>query len=66
MSKQIFKVGDRVFDIRYGWGKVTNCQDTPLYPIGVQFDDYDSQEFIHYSNDGKASLGDNKPLLSFE
>lgn len=65
MEKQIFKVGDRVFDIRHGWGKVKNYYDLRLYPIEVQFEDDDSQEFIHYSNDGKASLGDNKPLLSF-
>ena len=66
MSKQIFKVGDRVFDVRYGWGKVTNYYDLRLYPIGVQFDEDDSQEVIFYSKDGKTSLGDNKPLLSFE
>ena len=65
MEKQIFKVGDRVFDVRYGWGKVTNCQDTPLYPIGVQFDEDDSQEVLFYTEDGEVSLGDNKPLLSF-
>ena len=66
MSKQIFKVGDRVFDIRHGWGKVTNGADTILYPIGVQFEDDDSQEVILYTEDGKGHLGDNKPLLSFE
>ena len=65
MDKQIFKVGDRVFDIRYGWGKVTICADTILYPIGVQFDEDDSQEVILYTEDGKGHLGDNKPLLSF-
>lgn len=65
MNKQIFKVGDRVFDIRYGWGKVTICADTILYPIGVQFDEDDSQEVILYTEDGRGHLGDNKPVLSF-
>lgn len=65
MEKQIFKVGDRVFDIRYGWGKVTICADTILYPIGVQFNEDDSQEVILYTEDGKGHLGDNKPVLSF-
>ena len=65
MDKQIFEIGDRVFDIRYGWGKVTICADTILYPIGVQFDEDDSQEVILYTEDGKGHLGDNKPVLSF-
>lgn len=66
MEKQIFKIGDRVFDIRYGWGKVTNCEHLRLYPIGVQFDEDDSQEILFYSKDGKTNSGDNKPFLSFE
>lgn len=65
MKEQIFKLEDKVFDIRYGWGKVTICADTILYPIGVQFDEDDSQEVILYTEDGKGHLGDNKPLLSF-
>ena len=65
MEKQVFQIGDRVFDIRYGWGKVTICADTILYPIGVQFDEDDSQEVILYTEDGKVHLGDNKPVLSF-
>ena len=65
MEKQTFKIGDRVFDIRYGWGKVTICADTILYPIGVQFDEDDSQEVILYTEDGKGHLCDKQPLLSF-
>ena len=33
--------------------------------IGVQFDDDDSQEVIIYTNDGKRTLGEETPLLSF-
>lgn len=65
MKEQVFQIGDRVFDIRYGWGKVTICADTILYPIGVQFDEDDSQEVILYTEDGKGHLCDNKPVLSF-
>ena len=65
MAKKIFKVGDRVFDIRYGWGKVTNYEDTPLYPIGVVFDEDDTQEVIFYTEDGKGHLGDKNSILSF-
>lgn len=58
----IFKAGDRVFDIRYGWGKIIDKNNGA---IGVQFDDDDSQEAIIYTNDGKRTLGEETPLLSF-
>ena len=65
MEKQIFRKGDRVFDIRHGWGKVTICRYDLSYPIGVQFDEDDSQEVILYLKDGKFLFGDKLPLLSF-
>ena len=65
MEKQIFKVGDRVFDILYGWGKVIDDNKGGLFPIGVQFDDDDSQEVIVYTDDGKHMPGEESPLLSF-
>lgn len=65
MEKQIFKKGDRVFDIRFGWGKVVDDNRACLFPIGIQFDDDDSQEVIVYTDDGKLSLGEESPLLSF-
>lgn len=65
MNKQIFKIGDRVFDIRYGWGKVTKYKNVPSYPIGVQFDKNDLPEMVFYLKDGKVNLYDNEPLLSF-
>ena len=39
MTKEIFRVGDRVFDIDYGWGEVTETHyiETTLYPILVKF-----------------------------
>lgn len=60
--KTIFKVGDRVYDIRYGWGKIIDKNNGA---IGVQFEDDDSQEVIIYTNDGKRTLGEETPLLSF-
>lgn len=65
MEKQTFKIGDRVFDIRYGWGKVTNYEDTPFCPTGVQFDEDDVKEIIFYTKNGEVSLCDKQPLLSF-
>lgn len=64
--KTIFKKGDRVFDIRFGWGKVVYKDKEILFPIGVQFDDDDdSQEIVFYTNDGKNMPSDKLPLLSF-
>lgn len=66
MKKQIFKKGDRVFDIRFGWGRVV-CKDKDiLFPIYVQFDDDDdAQEIVFYTSDGKNMPCDILPLLSF-
>lgn len=66
MKKQIFKKGERVFDIRYGWGKVVYKDKDILFPIYVQFDDDDdAQEIVFYTRDGKNMPGDKLPLLSF-
>jgi hypothetical protein len=38
MKKSIFKVGDKVFDIRYGWGIVEFIDvKSNFYPINVSF-----------------------------
>lgn len=64
MEKQIFKKGDRVFDIRFGWGKVKEVLDTLYhnYPITVFFDNIGN--VITYASDG--SFGAGMPqMLSF-
>ena len=61
----VFRKGDQVFDIRFGWGKVIDDNKGGLFPIGVQFHDDDSQEVIVYTNDGKYKLDEESPLLSF-
>lgn len=65
MEKQIFKKGDRVFDIRFGWGTVIDNNRCLLYPIGIQFDRDDSQEVIVYTNDGISNISEEFSLLSF-
>lgn len=65
MEKQIFKVGDKVFDIRFGWGTVIDNNRCLLYPIGVQFDKDDSQEVIVYTNNGISNISEEFSLLSF-
>ena len=59
--EQIFKVGDRVYDYRFGWGKITRLIDNVLYPIKVAFE---SDAFEYYTIEGSFFEGD-KPALSF-
>lgn len=64
MKKQTFKTGDRVFDIRFGWGTVKEVLDTLYhnYPIIVFFDNIGN--VITYASDG--SFGAGMPqMLSF-
>ena len=62
--KTIFKKGDRVFDIGFGWGTVKKVLDTSYhnYPIIVFFDNIGN--VITYASDG--SFGAGMPqMLSF-
>ena len=63
MDKQIFKVGDRVFDLIYGWGKVTEVYylQNRDYPVSVQFEN----SIIKYTYDGKWNTADSYLRLSF-
>lgn len=36
-NKSIFKVGDKVYDIRFGWGEVVILTEHELYPVEVDF-----------------------------
>ena len=65
MNKQIFKVGDRVFDVRYGWGTIVKYNATQNYPIEVKFDKNDLEELIRYTKYGKDYKLDDAGLLSF-
>lgn len=63
MKKEIFRVGDKVFDIIFGWGKVTEVyylQDRD-YPVSVQFEN----SIIKYTYDGKWNTADSYSRLSF-
>jgi hypothetical protein len=59
MSKSIFKVGDKVFDISYGWGEVIRIKDISSNPIYVVFDCSKSEL---YSTSGKKMLAENITL----
>lgn len=63
MAKEIFRVGDRVFDIIFGWGKVTEVYyfQNRNYPVSVQFEN----SIIKYTYDGKWNTADSYSRLSF-
>ena len=65
MNEQIFKLEDKVFDIRYGWGTVVEYDNNSWYEIGVQFSYDGVSEIIFYTNDGKITDEDKHPTLSF-
>lgn len=59
-----FEVGDKVFDIRYGWGEVLQIGDPKgWFPIVVRFKN-DPEEIV-YAEDGRSKFEDDVPLLSF-
>lgn len=64
MDKQIFKIGDRVFDIMYGWGVVEELHqdEERSYPLIVRFPGFDT---LYYTRDGKSNTSDSHPILSF-
>ena len=59
----VFKKSDKVFDVRYGWGIVTdiNYPPTPKTPIKVEFD----ESVNYYTLEGYDLSSDLIPTLSF-
>ncbi len=61
MKKEIFRVGDRVFDIRYGWGEIVSINSDRAYPITAVF----NGSKTNYTYKGESSTG-NIQTLSFK
>jgi hypothetical protein len=61
MEKTVFKKGDKVFHIEYGWGEVIEIRDVYSFPVVVNF----GNEHIRFSNKGKELPESLQPLLSF-
>lgn len=61
MKTKEFKVGDKVFDIRYGWGEVVDDGFTKDYPIHVTFDE---GRLDAYTKEGKYDRCQANPILS--
>lgn len=61
--KKMYKKGDAVYDLEYGWGIITNYSKTfETYPIKVTFSDGSKSS---YTTQGKLFLGDKFSRLSF-
>jgi len=59
-NKSVFKVGDKVFDLRNGWGVINKIYEDFVFPIKVDFGD----TFDCYTYDGKFD-NSNLVFLSF-
>lgn len=66
MENKIFKVGDRVFDVFFGWGTVDEVGDNETeYSVRVEWDNEDESS-DSYTYDGRYTLGLKRvPRLSF-
>ena len=70
LTNNKFIEGDRVYDMRYGLGKIIHISINPLvqYPIVVIFDylsEFDNDVIeVRYTKDGKSNIRDYNPILS--
>lgn len=62
MSFENAKVGDAVWDLRYGWGSVRGVSLEECYPILVVFDMH-PQGLYRYDQEGKDSMRTLTPML---
>ena len=60
-AKQIFKVGDKVYHIEYGWGEVYH-QERINFPVCVKFRE---DEIMTFTLDGRETSESKQSLLSF-
>ncbi|MGL4998475.1 MAG: hypothetical protein ACRC5T_05850 [Cetobacterium sp.] len=58
----MFKVGDKVYDVRHGWGVVERVEYCNDFPILVVFEKY----FDMYTVDGKSAIFNINTCLFFE
>ena len=63
--KEIFKEGDRVFHVEYGWGVVIQADKSVRYGIEVKFDEVSFDCGVSYTLDGKEFENSKQSLLSF-
>ena len=61
MGNTVFKVGDRVFHINYGWGEITDIVRSTMFPLYVKFD----LGTLTFTMTGKESAKSKREMLSF-
>ena len=55
-----FIIGDKVWDFRYGWGKITNIFEYDKFPIKT---DFGGGVMPTYTMDGRMSLNSSRSLF---
>lgn len=61
-AERNFEIGDKVFDIRYGWGEVESFEvELGWENVEIRFDN----SLISYTVSGPGEIGDELCLLSF-
>ena len=60
MTQQEFKVGDKVFDILFGWGKVVGIHGLEIYGVMVRFE----KTTLAFTFEGKYLNNSITPTLS--
>ena len=66
MIKEIFRVGDRVFDVMYGWGKVISILERSTCEASWVYVEFQVKNVLRsYTCDGRLDSNDPYPRLSF-
>ena len=66
MDKQMFKVGDKVFDVMYGWGKVISILERSTCEASWVYVEFQVKNVLRsYTCDGRLNSNDPYPRLSF-
>ena len=63
MEKQIFKVGDKVYDYSFGWGVVIEIAICGFHSVKVKFES--NANALYFTRDGRYEPSDGTPRLSF-
>ena len=58
------QIGEDVWDVRYGWGKVVELNESTKYPFSVDFlNSHNNKQNCSYSIEGRSAEWHNFPLL---
>ena len=57
------KVGDKVWSVANGWGKITGVDNSDNYPIEVT---YDNENWASYKSDGREFSSEPNPTLFWD